>query len=196
MRVKFTTLLLTAGLMTPAGLLAQSKPTATPIESQEGKPAAPARPRIPLKITIVISRFTGEKGETRTGSLPNTLYVNTHDNATRLNRAAEVPVPQSVVSGGTPQPTASFSYRSVGTGINCIATTAEGNRYSVQLTVSDSAIFAADRSPSKLPAPTFQQFSSTATLLLRDGETVQYTTATDKATGEITKVDVTLNVVK
>ena len=45
-------------------------------------------------------------------------------------------------------------------------------------------------------AAKFQNFTSSARLLLRDGQTVQYTAATDKTSGEVAKLDVTLNVIK
>jgi hypothetical protein len=45
--------------------------------------------------------------------------------------------------------------------------------------------------------PQFRSFRlSGQTAVLRDGQTTQLTTATEKASGEIAKVDVTLNVVK
>jgi len=44
--------------------------------------------------------------------------------------------------------------------------------------------------------PTFQQFRTQANLLIRDGQTVQSTVATDPVTGHVTKVDVTVNIVK
>ena len=44
--------------------------------------------------------------------------------------------------------------------------------------------------------PTFKSFLSTNTVILKDGQTMQYTTATDKVTGEVTKVDVSVTVLK
>jgi len=41
-----------------------------------------------------------------------------------------------------------------------------------------------------------RSFNSSFQVLLRDGQTNQYTSATDPVTGEVTKIDVTLNVLK
>jgi len=44
--------------------------------------------------------------------------------------------------------------------------------------------------------PSIQSFRANESLLLRDGQSLQFTTATDKVTGDVMKVDVTLTVVK
>ena len=44
--------------------------------------------------------------------------------------------------------------------------------------------------------PAFQSFSSSMSVILKDGQSAQYTTATDKVSGEVIKVDVTLNVIR
>jgi len=44
--------------------------------------------------------------------------------------------------------------------------------------------------------PIVRQYRSTMTLLLKDGQTVQRSMATDPVSGRVLKVDVTLNVVK
>jgi hypothetical protein len=41
-----------------------------------------------------------------------------------------------------------------------------------------------------------KSFTNSSLLVLRDGETLQYTTAADRLNGETTRVDVTVNVVK
>ena len=48
----------------------------------------------------------------------------------------------------------------------------------------------------KTALPSFQSFSSAMHLIMKDGQTTQYTTATDKISGEVVKVDVTLNVIR
>ena len=44
--------------------------------------------------------------------------------------------------------------------------------------------------------PAFRSFKSNFTVLLRDGQTTQYTSAVDPVSGEVMKIDVTLNVIK
>ena len=51
-----------------------------------------------------------------------------------------------------------------------------------------------DANPSGIPL--FRRFETSLDPLLRDGETVQAIASTDPVTGEVVKIDVTLNVVK
>jgi hypothetical protein len=44
--------------------------------------------------------------------------------------------------------------------------------------------------------PSFRSFHAAFDLLLRDGQSAQYATATDPVNGEVTKLDLTMNVVK
>jgi hypothetical protein len=44
--------------------------------------------------------------------------------------------------------------------------------------------------------PAFRNFKSRNRLLLRDGQTRQYTAATDRITGETVRIEVSLKVVK
>jgi hypothetical protein len=46
------------------------------------------------------------------------------------------------------------------------------------------------------PQPVVQQFRSQVNLLIRDGQTIQSTVATDPVTGHTLRVDVTLNALK
>jgi hypothetical protein len=176
------------------------RPAPQPAASQ---PAGVSKLLTPLKITVVISRYQGDK---RTGSLPFTLFVNTDGQTTNLRMGAEVPVPSATFSsagGQQPPPVTSYQYRSIGTNIDCSAVGFEDGRYRLLLSVQDSQVFsdagqgsaATQGAQSRAPA-SFQNFTSTTTLVIRDGQTIQYTTATDKASGEVIKIDATLNVVK
>ena len=150
----------------------------------------------------MIARYQGERAEKRVGSLPFTLRVNTHDRSTSVRMSSEVPVSTTVVAkeagskeGGAP--VTSYQLRNIGTNIDCSAEVIEGGRYLLQLTMSDSQIFNSPGQGSSLGRPlSVQSFTSTLGLIIRDGETIQHTTATDKSTGETVKVEVTLNVVK
>ena len=44
--------------------------------------------------------------------------------------------------------------------------------------------------------PAFRNFTSNFNILLKDGQTAQYASATDPVSGETLKVDVTINVLK
>ena len=154
----------------------------------QGAQSTPGSNQVPLKVTVVISRYNGEK---KTASLPFTLTVVTTDR-TSLRMGAEVPIP-----AGSSQ--AAYTYRSVGTNIDCGADAPrEGGRFRLVLTITDSQIFSDPKpGPGVINSiPSFQSFTSTTTLILSDGQTTQFTTATDKVSGEVVRVDVTLNVVK
>jgi hypothetical protein len=89
-------------------------------------------------------------------------------------------------------------YKDVGTAIDCLARSLDGGRYQLELTIDDSSLAAgAVPTPFASGVPQFRSFRiSGATSILRDGQTAQLTTASEKETGETAKVDVTLTVVK
>jgi hypothetical protein len=92
---------------------------------------------VPLKLQLVMSRTLGEK---KVSSLPYTLWVTANQRAdTNLRVGGEVPVPSVVISkegGSTP----SYSYRHVGTNIDCSATTAAEGYFNVSITLNDSSV--------------------------------------------------------
>jgi hypothetical protein len=173
------------------------------VRSQE-KPAAPAAAKpaptaIPLKVQVLVSRFQGEK---KLSSLPYTLSVNAGSRAT-LRMGAKVPVnmmmttnmPKDFPQGGPIQ------YQDVGTSIDCyVSTVQDDGRYRIEITIDDSSVYGDAPNPAdNKPAPgnpSFRSFRASDSMALRDGQTSQFTTATDKVSGEIVKVDVTLTVVK
>ena len=69
-----------------------------------------------------------------------------------------------------------------------------------RLGVEDSSVFTPDARQQAMPmapdVPAFRSFKGTNSLLLKDGQTRQYTVATDRVTGEVLKVDVSLKVLK
>jgi len=160
---------------------------------------------IPLRVTVVLSRFQGEK---RISSMPYVIGVMASGwgagPKTTLRMGVEVPVVMTVFSGdGKMTPGSSYTYRSVGTNIDCGATFDEAvaGVFQLALTVSDSSLGldATKKTTTQgvVPdVPSFRNFNSSFTALLRDGQTMQYTSATDPVTGELMKIDVTLNVMK
>ena len=159
---------------------------------------------IPLRVTVVLSRFQGEK---RISSMPYVIGVMASGwgagPKTTLRMGVDVPVVMTVFGGdGKTTPASSYNYRSVGTNIDCGAAFDEANPgiFSLTMTVSDSSI-GLDASKKTAQGvvpdvPSFRNFNSSFTALLRDGQTMQYTSATDPVTGELMKIDVTVNVMK
>jgi hypothetical protein len=153
-------------------------------------------------VHIVISRHAGDK---KISSMPYTLMVTANESRpTNVRMNVEVPVPTSVVQKEGPAQTI-MSHRSVGTNIDCTAMTVGDGRYKVGITLSDTSIYFNPKDASGAEAasrvgatvfPSFRTFTSHFAVLLKDGQTTQYTSATDPASGEVMKIDVTLNVVK
>ena len=174
--------------------LAALAPAAAQEPQTKGRSAAEqAANPTPLKVTVVISRYQGEK---QISNLPFMLTLNTNAR-TSLRMGADVPVPGRTVKEGTAE--SSYSYRPIGTQIDCSAAfmTAEG-RVPLTLTVNDSQV-SIETSPDAGPMrglPRFTNFTSTATLSLADGGSMEYTAATDKTTGEVVRVSVSMTVLK
>jgi hypothetical protein len=193
----------TKHLQTIALVFAFALASTAVVRTQE-KPAAPAAkpaPPVatPLKVTVLVSRFQGEK---KLSSLPYTLSVNAGSRAT-LRMGAKVPV-MMITSANVPKDVPQVGpvqYQDVGTDIDCMVWTAQDDgRYRLEITISDTSVYgdgpaATDNKPAP-GNPSFRSFRATDSMVLRDGQTAQFTTATDKVSGEIVKVDVTLTVVK
>ena len=162
-----------------------------------------ASPQVPLKVLLVVSRYSGEK---KISSVPYTLSVVANDNdKTSLRMGVDVAVPMNVFSptqtgDKASPPVTSYNYRSVGTNIDCTARTIEGGLFKLDLGVSDTSVFIPEKVPSGASGlagvPAFRSFTSTFNILLKDGQTAQRTSATDPVTGEVLRVDVTLTVLK
>jgi hypothetical protein len=208
MTTRFATVVLITAMAAALPTRAQEQQPAAPPET---KPAAARRipPPMPLKVTVTLSRYQGEK---RVSSMPYSLGVTASGYGpapkTTLRMGVDVPITQTVFSGtatdGKPAPpVSSYNYRSVGTNIDCGATYDEANAgiFQLTMTVSDSSIgLDASKKTSATGVapdiPSFRNFNSSFTALLRDGQTTQYTSATDPVTGELMKIDVTVNVMK
>ena len=93
-----------------------------------------------------------------------------------------------------------MEFRSIGTSIDCLVRQTPDGKFWVRLNVQDSSIFTTDsdtRTPLKLADPmAFRTFTFSNELPMRDGQTAQWASATDKITGEILRLDATLTVVK
>jgi hypothetical protein len=173
-------------LITSVGLVAQGRSSA---QASETPPDL-----VPLKVDVVITRNRDNKAISR---LPFTLWVNANERGpgASIRMGMSVPVPTRT---GT---ATSVSYRNIGTNIDCSASSAPGGAFELTLIISDSSVYdqvsgtgAASVTMSGYPA--FRSFDSSNRVIVRDGQTVEYTMATDKLSGEVLKVSVTATVVK
>ena len=101
-------------------------------------------------------------------------------------------------------PQSSYTYRDVGTNIDCNALDIGNGLFNLTITVEDSTI-QLDRpeSPQEKDAkktlgdiPAFRSFRASFGMVLRDGQTMQYASATDPISGEVVRVDVNLTMAK
>jgi hypothetical protein len=174
--------------------------------AQENQPAPPQpasrQALVPLKVSLVLSRYQGEK---KISSVPYVLWVTANGpERTSLRMGNQIPVTTTVFSKEGERPATSYNYRDVGTNIDCTSSTAADGYYKLNLTVADSSVYFPDRSDPTLAkeltsasgTPAFRSFTSSFYILLRDGQTVQYTSATDQVTGQVIKLDATINVQK
>jgi len=172
----------------PAGAQ-DSKPAADP--KQAGAPASTEAfgPLVPLDVQVVVSRYQGDK---KVSSLPYALAVNANDRrASSIRMGAEVPVVTNQVASGGPKPPSIVNYKAIGTNIDCFARTMEDGRFQVNITVEDAWVYenaATTVAPTLAGQPVMRSFKSTNTLVMRDGQTRQFTTATDRVNGEVVRI--------
>ena len=199
-------LTLAGGALVP--VVAQDKPPAqVPVPMPAGQPAPSGAARqIPLKVTLTLSRYMGEK---KVSSTPYVLGVLSNAPKTSLRMGVQVPVIQTVFgakdAGGLATiPQSSYTYRDVGTNIDCNAQDLGNGLFNLTITVEDSTI-QLDRpeSPQEKDAkktlgdiPAFRSFRASFGMVLRDGQTMQYASATDPISGEVVRVDVNLTMAK
>jgi len=182
---------------------AKAEAAATEAQQQnaEALKRAEARTRlIPLSLDVVVSRYQGEK---KISSLPYVLAVNTNDNSPggvcQLRMGAQVPVPTTIISNKDAVPTQSFTYRDIGTNIDCSARTLDDGVFQLRLNVEDTSVYTnaqAGATPTVEQMPVFRTFRSTNTLVLRDGQSREFTAAADRVNGEVIRIAVTLRVVR
>jgi hypothetical protein len=87
----------------------------------------------------------------------------------------------------------------VGTQIDCSATVLDSDRFEINLSIEDSASLeppVGNASAKPDEHPILRTFRSRNQLVLRDGQSSQFTAAADRISGEVIRVDVTLKVVK
>jgi hypothetical protein len=174
---------------------------AAPVRAQD-QPAAKTPPLMTqLRVQVMVSKYQGEK---KISSLPYSLSVDTDRRPATLRMGAQVPI---VTTSSTPPssdgksatPLQQVTYKDVGTNIDCVAQPIDSDgRYKLDITVEDSSVYTQEGQNAMRPGdhPSFRSFRASNSLLLRDGQSAQFTTGTDKVSGEVVKVDVTLTVVK
>jgi hypothetical protein len=163
----------------------------------------------PLRVQIMVSTFEGEK---KTSSVPYTLSVTAIPGGpaklSQLRMGTKVPLPATkppVVDGKPVTEIPGFlsgggavSYQEIGTNIDCAAWLKPDDQYELQITVEDNSIPREDaaRAAKTQEPPMIRTFRLSNRVILRDGQSTQFTAATNRITGETVRIDVTLNVAK
>jgi hypothetical protein len=185
---------------------APSRPPQAPEDEARIAYIATLNDKTPLQVQVVVSRYQGDK---RISSMPYMLSVNavgSHEPLGRgensqLRMGAEVPIVLTTQPGADSQnqnPVTSVQYRSTGTNIDCRARSMGDGRFELGVSVQDTSVFTDTDAAAVARAgqPVFRSFQASHTLILRDGESRQFTAATDRVTGEVVRIDVTLTAVK
>ena len=149
----------------------------------------------PLKVQIIISEFDGTQ---KIASLPYTLNLlgtglrNRHEAHLRFG----IRIPVSV--GGN-----AMTYQDVGTNIDALAMLRDDGAYRLDLTVDRTTLTVPEKGTDWKPGesspstqPLIRSFRDEFTIVLKNGQTMEGTSAADPVTGHVLKVDVTLNVLK
>jgi hypothetical protein len=172
-------------------------------QATQEKPAPP--PKMQAKVDVVITRYQGDK---KVASQPYMMMptINTSNGGyASLRIGVDVPIGTTTTTrppnaNGTPGVTTTEpKYQNVGTNMDCQVNPLPDGRFEVMVSVTDSSLFSPDGSafstrPSEASA--FRTFQGRNTLIMRDGQTMLLTTATDKVTGEVIKVEVTFTLIK
>ena len=195
------------------GLVAVARPQAA---SQAPAEPVVLKPAASVKLDVVLSRWQGEK---KVSSLPFALYVmapavtqtpgrdvNRPSGNQSLRMGVDVPIgTASRIStagqaAGSSTTTNTPEYRNVGTSIDGRVSQTDDGRFLVFIQVQDTSIFTNDAGSSsqiRIADPmAFRTFTMNNTLTLRDGQTLPFAMASDKISGDLIKVDVTVTVLK
>jgi hypothetical protein len=150
----------------------------------------------PLKVQIVLSRYEGER---KVASMPYTLLVNAGERDNRVTLRMGVALPVTGVGANGP----TVSLQDIGTNMDCTATPIEDGRFRLTLAINHTSVYEGDQKRLQTTVPRagdaaqlIRSFTSSFFLVLRNGESAQSIAATDPVTGEVMKIDVSINVVK
>jgi hypothetical protein len=178
------------------GRAGAQEPASPPKPAAEKPASGTAKSGItPTRLQFVIARYQGEK---KLSSVPYSLLVNIGGPRAGLRLGAQVPYATTQTTDGVKTP--SYNYRDVGIGIDVSNQTyIEPGLYKFDVVIEDTSISSNSQvqgAPAISAVPVFRTFRTNSSILLKDGQTGQLTTAADPIGGEVMRVDVTLTVLK
>jgi hypothetical protein len=176
-------------------LLAQDKERS----SEASKVPETQKAITPLRVQVVFNEYDGDK---KVGSLPYTLLVNADDRGAPAAVRMTFHVPVSTSSDGGAKHVGQYALT---TNLDGHAEKTDDGRFLLRLSLEKSSIYlaGANQKPASLGGsevsandPVQQDFRTQVNLLVRDGQTIQSTVATDQVSGHVLKIDVTVNSIK
>jgi hypothetical protein len=175
-------------------LLAQEKPRAEEAVKPEVHPVA-------LKIQVVFTEFDGDK---KVKSMPYSTLLTAGTGGVefaKIRIGSRVPLYTGKENG--------LQYIDIGTNLDFRADRLAAEKFEVKVSlerswvngdvmipVEKSADVQSGGTPGQFKEPVIGQYKTDVNLLLRDGQTVESTVATDPLTGRLMKIELTLTVVK
>jgi hypothetical protein len=182
-----------------ATLLATGAMARSPAAAQNVTPPA-GRQVSAVMVELVVSRTLDDK---RLSTTPYMLSVNP-DQRSSLRVGGSVPIPSTTFTpakedGKASAPMTSYGYRDIGTSIDIVAAPMAGDVYRLTVTIDETSIYSADVAPAMTKttgAPAFRSFKSTNSMVMREGQTIDYVMATDRLSGEVYRVSVKMTLVR
>jgi hypothetical protein len=161
-----------------------------------------------LRVVVVFSEYDGEKKIT---NLPYTLLVDAPEghrgDKASIRMGLRVPIVTGSFKSGSDSSTVNqqYQYIDLGSNLDGWAGKEENGRFNLHLNLERSSAYSSGSgqkanvvtgSEVLNSQPVIQQFKTEMDLIVRDGQTIQSTVATDPVSGRVTKVEVTVNVLK
>jgi type II secretory pathway component GspD/PulD (secretin) len=145
-----------------------------------------------LRVQITFARYQGEK---KISSAPYTLLMNADGSRGGVRIGAQVPVPVAPSGASADRPSQVVQYRDIGTSIDCSARSTANGLYQLELSIEDTSVVAdeSQAGTTKNAAPSFRVFRASHKFAAREGQLTQFTGATDRASGDVVRVELTLN---
>jgi Bacterial type II and III secretion system protein len=175
-----------------AGALLSSSPSIRAQAATDDKPKAEthAEKITPVKVAVVWAEFDGDK---KVKSLPYILTVNAGSNReyqlSKIRVGTKVPI-HTGKDGA-------LQYIDVGTNIDCRVSKVDDGSYRLELVVERSWVESeVNPGAGDFKEPIIRQFRTETVISLRDGQTTECTVATDPVSGRVSKIEVSLSVLK
>jgi hypothetical protein len=80
------------------------------------------------------------------------------------------------------------------------AQSTDDGRFRVDISIEDTSVYSEEQTAEGVAKmsdiPSFRTFQTSNTVILKDGQSSEFTAAADRITGEVTRIDITVTVVK